>query len=824
MHVQPAFSLEAISMNKIIHTIFCSTALALVLLAWSSSAYSAVAPVVTTLSAITEGASTPVRIAVDQSGTLYVTDPRGGGVLVYDITGKRQKTIATTARNLLGIAIAKTGEILVSQGTVVAVYSTDGAKVREFGTFGNANGIAVDDSGTIFVVDSKNNSVLAFDGTNYSAVISFGSLGSGNGQFKQPTGITFEKVSKQLAVVDTLNGRVQFFTTAGVYQKTVGSFGSGPLKFTSPQAIAFEYSASGTVLDRMYVVDAFQANVQAIDGDSSAFLSYIGNYGTRGGQMITPGDVILDPLNRLVIPNGSGSLVLFAVTKTASASSTGSAALTFTAPPTGSNPPTLVLAALNPVTGGTIPVSGTVTPGSTVTLVVQGVTTTAIADANGNWSSPITLTQAGLNAIVVTATSNGSTSSVSTYVTLDTVAPVVTSSLPQTASTTSTPIQTITGTVTDSSATTVTVLVNGVAQQPVPVNNGLFTATVLLVGGTNTVAVSTSDAAGNKSTTTSSVTYNPLAPAVAVTTPSGAVSSSASYTVTGSTPANSIVTVNGVAATVTGTQWTASIPLQSGLNSIIVRAGVAGGVESSLTSFVTYSPGQPALAVIYPPVDSATAQASPLLAGATTAGVAVTASLNGVTLPVIVTTDGIFTVTVPPFTAKGTYMVVISAIDANGKISTTNRSFVYDPTPAVMTVGNSSAAGIKVSSAVGVVIARDKNGIIVTPNNSNGTKDLDLTGATGANGAPIDMATLNIQVVTATGLSSRNGDINGDGTVDIADALLAARISLGELTATFEQLLRGDVGPLVNHTPTPDGRIQPDDVILILKKSVGIDW
>src|SRR6185369_16049462 len=229
------------------------------LMAWNSKAYSAVVPVVSTLSSITEGAVTPVRIASDRSGNMYVTDPRGGGILKYNSAGNLLQKIDSASKDMLGIAVAKNGDILVSQGSVVAVYTSSGAKTAEFGKFGIANGITVDDTGAVFVVDSKNNNVQAFN-ASYSPVGTFGSTGSANGQFKQPSGITFEKSSGQLAVVDTLNGRVQFFTTSGVYQKTVGSFGAGPLKFTSPQAVAYEYSQDGTSLNRMYVVDSFQAN------------------------------------------------------------------------------------------------------------------------------------------------------------------------------------------------------------------------------------------------------------------------------------------------------------------------------------------------------------------------------------------------------------------------------------------------------------------------------------------------------------------------------------------------------------------------------------
>lgn len=793
------------------------------LLSFGDTVYGAVAPVVSTLSSISEGSITPVRVAADQYGNCYVTDPRGGGVLKYNSAGKLLQTITTTGRNVLGVALAQDGDILVSQGTSVAVYSATGVFKSSFGTFGVANGIAVDENGSIFVTDSRNNNVQVFN-AGYTLVSTFGSTGSATGQFKQPTGITYEKVAKQLAVVDTLNGRVQFFTTSGVYQKTVGSFGSGPLKFTSPQAVAFEYASGGTVLSRMYVVDSFQANVQVIDAASLSFLRYVGSYGLRSGQLVTPGDILLDSFNRLVIPNGTGALVLFGVEGSTSGSSTGGTVISL--PPTGVGAPALVVKTLgttaNTVSSVTktasITVSGTVTPaGSSVSVNGTAVT----VDANGNWTSGVALTQQGLNNILVSASNSSSTSTVSAYITLDSVVPVVTAAtMPPTGSTTSTPVQTITGVVSDTTATSVTVSVANGTQtvtQTVPVNDGVFTTAIILGSGSNTITVTTTDAGGSSSTSSSTVSYNPLAPAVTVTTPGGAVSGSANYTVTGTTPENSTVVVNGIPATVTGTQWTATVQLLSGMNPITVTATVLGtSVTSTLSSSVMYAPGQPSLAVTAPASDAGTAKASSVLTGTATPGVSVTASLNGVTVPVNVASDGSFTVSLPAFTTAGTYTVAITAIDSNGKTSSTTRSLVYDPAPAVLTVGDATPSTLKISTSKGIVIAKDKNGLISAA--TNGTSSLDLTGVV------VDQASLNIYALTPAGISSRDGDINGDGKVDLADALLAAQISLGTATATFEQKLRGDVGPLVNHLPVPDGRIRLDDTILILQKAIGIDW
>jgi spore coat protein A, manganese oxidase len=70
-----------------------------------------------------------------------------------------------------------------------------------------------------------------------------------------------------------------------------------------------------------------------------------------------------------------------------------------------------------------------------------------------------------------------------------------------------------------------------------------------------------------------------------------------------------------------------------------------------------------------------------------------------------------------------------------------------------------------------------------------------------------------------------SGDLNGDGKVDIADALLALKMAVGAVTPTAQDLARGDVAPLVNGKPAPDGKVDISDVLLLLKKSVGlVNW
>jgi hypothetical protein len=67
-----------------------------------------------------------------------------------------------------------------------------------------------------------------------------------------------------------------------------------------------------------------------------------------------------------------------------------------------------------------------------------------------------------------------------------------------------------------------------------------------------------------------------------------------------------------------------------------------------------------------------------------------------------------------------------------------------------------------------------------------------------------------------------SGSFSGTGAVTVSDALKALRIAVNLVTATAAEMLHGDVSPLVNGIPAPDGLITVDDALVILKKAVGL--
>jgi hypothetical protein len=431
-----------------------------------------------------------------------------------------------------------------------------------------------------------------------------------------------------------------------------------------------------------------------------------------------------------------------------------------------------------------------------------------------------------------------SDSTTSFNITQDTTPPQLKVFMLSDGSTTQTPVQPVSGTVSDASATSVSLEINGVLQPAVPVSDGVFNLTATLALGTNTVALSASDAAGNQSTVERrTLRYDPTAPTLSVDIPSGAVvappapGSAHQYSFSTTAPAgyNVTFTVNGSStvynavevksagksvaadpATLADVTWTGNVDdLVPGLNQIEIKAADVTDPtkNSTVAKPLVYSADLPQVSVTQPLADLTTASKSYTVVGKTTAGNAVSALVNGSPAAVSVDATGLFALTVP-FGAVGPYEISVSATDAGGNTSTCYRTLNYDPRVPAITVGS---GGTRYSATNGILYAKDASGKFVAAPGS-GTAALDLSAF-----AP---GTLNVYAISPGGNSSRDGDFDRKGYVDIHDALKAIRFSLKAATPSEQDLLYGEVATQ-NGKPSLNRQIGPDDVITILHKAIG---
>ncbi|MBI4752154.1 MAG: hypothetical protein HY774_27010 [Acidobacteria bacterium] len=307
-----------------------------------------------------------------------------------------------------------------------------------------------------------------------------------------------------------------------------------------------------------------------------------------------------------------------------------------------------------------ITVSGTVTDSSAVTVTINGQPITL---SGAQFSTPVTLAE-GSNTITVLATDTfGNVGTATRNVTLDTTAPVLTVTSPQDGATTTETQLTITGTVTD--ATTTTVTVNNVAATRI---GNEFSAVVSLVEGPNTFIIRAEDAARNKAETTRTVTLqvqqDTTPPVITITEPAeGLITNLSPVTVSGTvTDASTVtVTVNNQPAPLSGTQFTASVTLIEGSNTIAVSATDAFGNASSASRSVVLDTAAPVLTITSPEDGATTTESQITVIGTVTDATATTVTVNNVPA----TRNGNeFSVAVP--LVEGTNLLQVQAMDISG--------------------------------------------------------------------------------------------------------------------------------------------------------------
>lgn len=313
-------------------------------------------------------------------------------------------------------------------------------------------------------------------------------------------------------------------------------------------------------------------------------------------------------------------------------------------------------------------------------------------------------------------------------------------------------------------------------------------------------------------------------------------------TVTGAAGVMSL-TVNGTPVSVNpdGT-FSCAVTLTTGDNTITTVATDLNGNRTSDTRIITLDQTAPVLAITQPSDNSVTTVNSVAIAGtmADEHAVVITVSVNnGPTTNAHVSgTNFDVTVNLVP----GMNTIEITAIDQAGNMASTKRSVIADtaaPTVAITEPAQdirTTAVSIVVSGSVANAITRAA--VVITADGRSYTPALANDGSF-SQAIPLPTDKTYAIVVTATDQGGNSatvqrnvikstspyptGDIDGNGRVDISDALLALRVAVGLENASPAYLLSADVAPLVNGVPAPDGVIDIADALVILKKVVGLE-
>ena len=284
-----------------------------------------------------------------------------------------------------------------------------------------------------------------------------------------------------------------------------------------------------------------------------------------------------------------------------------------------------------------------------------------------------------------------------------------------------------------------------------------------------------------------------------------------------------------------------AVTLASGANTITTVASDSAGHQATDTRKITLDQTAPVLTITQPADNSIAKAAAVEVTGSVDEPLAVVLSAsvnNGQTTNAHMSGSNFdLTLNLVP----GMNTIVITATDQAGNTTSAKRSIIADTAAPTLTVTvpaqdiSTTQGSIGVSGTVSNAIT--SAAVVIE---ADGRSYAPALAADGSFSQTIALPTDKSYaiVVTATdqaGNSStvrRNiiktttpyptGDIDGDGRVGIGDALKALRIAVGLEIATAADLLRGDVAPMQNGLPAPDGVIDIADAVTILRKVVGL--
>jgi len=254
------------------------------------------------------GLKRPLGVAVDPAGQrIVVTESKGDRVTrVFDGEGNEIMVLAPPGTNAAEraptyVAIDQMGTMYVSDRMrhTIDIYDVDGTYLGVFTPKDNSDaswsplGLALDDSGNLYVteVTSLKHRVMVFD-LSGELKLEFGKEGNGEGEFSFPNDVAVDSRGR-IYVSDSNNYRVQVFDAQG---KLLGGLaGGGEEAVGFPRGIEIE----GNYL---YLVDTFSHLVRVYDLEQGARpLFTFGKRGVGDGEFNFPNDLALDATGRLYI-------------------------------------------------------------------------------------------------------------------------------------------------------------------------------------------------------------------------------------------------------------------------------------------------------------------------------------------------------------------------------------------------------------------------------------------------------------------------------------------------------------------------------------------
>lgn len=245
----------------------------------------------------------PYGIAARDTEALVVTDPGSGSIHVFDFKSQRYRNISLNDEqggfsSPVGVAIDNNGLLYVvdSDRAAVFVLTLEGKLVRTIGANGELErpaGLAIHpENGFLYVVDVLKHRVVVYDSQGQRR-FQFGSRGVEKGKLNYPTHIFIDK-NDEIWITDSMNFRVQAFAPDGTFLLAVGKAGDGAGNFSKPKGVAVDGDG------HIYVVDALFDSVQILDREGTPLMAF-GASGQGEGEFWLPSGIWIDERDRIYV-------------------------------------------------------------------------------------------------------------------------------------------------------------------------------------------------------------------------------------------------------------------------------------------------------------------------------------------------------------------------------------------------------------------------------------------------------------------------------------------------------------------------------------------
>jgi DNA-binding beta-propeller fold protein YncE len=244
----------------------------------------------------------PYGICADGDGRIWLADPGGGAVHVYDLAGKTIDYIVQAGdRRLIspiGVAVdIGRQRLYVSDGAQkeVFVFDLEGTFVEtldySYG-FGRPAGMAVSLTGDLYVADVLKGKIIQFSPEGVH-LYTIGSAAAKDRLFNRPTAVAVD-ADGNVYVSDSLNFRIVVQSAAGELIQVIGEIGDAPGSLSRPRGVALDSKG------HIYIVDAAFDNIQIFDLTGQLLLDF-GKPGKSGGEFCLPAGIFIDKNNRIYV-------------------------------------------------------------------------------------------------------------------------------------------------------------------------------------------------------------------------------------------------------------------------------------------------------------------------------------------------------------------------------------------------------------------------------------------------------------------------------------------------------------------------------------------